>query len=156
MLSLCCFPAWLTFQPWRLSRNATPKRRFCCNELHDVISQKIKFLLTTVVRNSNPAYSSHNGSFSLFFKKRKMTRNVRYIGKWRQKICGRRSVNVFKMQNEFSTRDNCVYWGSMSWQFQSLSLDSVGNFNARRGLCNWNVFWIYSSLQNIGNTQQPT
>jgi hypothetical protein len=42
----------------------------------------------------------------------------------------------FKMQNEFSAVTTCVWWGSMSWQFHCLSLDSVGNFNARRELCN--------------------
>jgi hypothetical protein len=61
----------------------------------------------------------------------------------------------FKMQNEFCTRDNLCLVGSMSWQFQCLSQDSVGNFNACRGLCNWNVFCKYSSLQNTGNTPRP-
>lgn len=142
------FSAWLTFQPWRRRRNPTPIRRLSCNELYDVMSHRCERLKSCL-------FFKQRKSFCIFQEKRKMTRNIRYTGQWRQKICGRRSVNVFKMQNEFSTRDNSVLWGSMPWQFRCMSLDSVGNFNARRGPCNWNVFWIYSSLQNIGSTQQP-
>jgi hypothetical protein len=56
---LCLLPAsrWflasLILRPWRWRRHLPPKRLLTCNEIRSVISQKIKFFITTAVRTSN-------------------------------------------------------------------------------------------------------
>jgi hypothetical protein len=51
------FLVWFTLQLWGSRRDVTPKRPLIFNWLHAVISQKIEFFITTVVRISGPTCS---------------------------------------------------------------------------------------------------
>jgi hypothetical protein len=61
---LVYFSAYSTL---KMGRCVPPKRRLTFNGLHDIISQKILFFITTAVRTSNPAYVKQRRGILIFW-----------------------------------------------------------------------------------------
>jgi hypothetical protein len=54
------FLAWLILRPWWWKWQAHPKRRLNFNGLHGIVPQRIKLVINTAVRTSNPTTVAHS------------------------------------------------------------------------------------------------